>query len=85
MPVIPEEAIDHVLDRVNDAIDTVRILTQALGVVAESVADHGQILMGIHAAVTRETGNDTLSQLLAEIAETGRANHELLRKLLAKP
>ena len=85
MPVIPEETIDHVLDRVNDAIDTVRILTQALNVVAETVADHGKLLVGIHAAVTHKNNNDTLSKLLAEIAETGRANHELLRKLVAKP
>lgn len=83
MPQIAEETIDHVLDRVNDVLDSVRIQTQAMVALSDHLADHGKILVAIHEAVTKETG-DGLAKLLAEIAETGRTNIELLQRLLAK-
>jgi hypothetical protein len=80
---IPETIIDHVLDRVNDVLDSVRIQTRAIGALAGQMADQDKVLMAIHEAVTRESDN-SLAKLLTEIAETGRTNTELLQRLLAK-
>ena len=83
MPQIHEDTIDFVLDRVNDAADAVGIQTQAINVLSEQITDQGKVLADVHTAVTRE-GDDTLAKLLAEIAESGKTNTELLRQLLAK-
>ncbi len=85
MPYIPEEKIDHVLERVDDAVDSVRLQTQAIDMLREHLADLTKITVDVHGAVTKESGDGGLEKLLAEIAETGRANHELLKRLLAKP
>lgn len=82
VPYIPEDPIDHVLHELRDMKDAVRIQTQAIGQLSNTLSIHGQWLARIHAAVSKKPEGDALGDLLRALIEADRHHAEVLREVL---
>ncbi len=71
---VAEEKIERVLEELIDHKEAVRIQTQAMGHLADTLTIHGQWLAKIHTSVTQEPEGDVLGDLLRGLIAADRVH-----------